>query len=467
MSYINDDFLLDTKTAQALYTDWAKDMPIIDYHNHLPPEQVAGDYQFTDLADAWLAGDHYKWRAMRANGVDESLCTGHAPPREKFQAWAETVPKLLRNQLYPWTHLELKRIFGIEELLNGDTAESIWNTCNEKLASSEFSARGLLKQSNVKVVCTTDDPIHTLEHHIAMAQEGDDSLKMYPAWRPDKGMAIDKPELFNAWLDDLAAAANVDIVSFDTYMEALRIRHTFFHEHGCRLSDHGIDTFFAEDYTNSEIRSHLDSARAGVTVNPHEAAQFKSAMLYEWGVMDAEKGWAQQYHVGAMRNNNSRMFAALGPDTGFDAMGDVTYAQPMARLFDRLDSEGKLAKTVVYNINPRDNDLLVSLLYAFNDGVTPGKMQHGSGWWFMDQKPGMEQQIESLSQNGLLSRFVGMLTDSRSFLSFPRHEYFRRLLCGMLGRDMESGLMPPEIELTGQMVSDICYSNAKEYFGFE
>lgn len=466
MSYINDDFLLDTASAVRLYNEWAKDMPIIDYHNHLPPEQLAQDYPFTDLADAWLAGDHYKWRAMRANGIDESLCTGDASPREKFQAWAETVPRLVRNQLYPWTHLELKRIFGIDTLLNGDTAESIWNTCNEQLASPEFSARGLLAQSNVEIVCTTDDPVHSLEHHRSMAQESDARVRMLPAWRPDKGMAIDTPEVFNSWLDDLTEASDVEIVDWDTYLDALHKRHDFFHEQGCRLSDHGIDTFYAEPYRDSDIRSYFDIARSGVSANAAEAAQFKSAMLYEWGRMDSEKGWTQQYHVGAMRNVNTKMFSRLGPDTGFDTIGDNSYAKPMARLFDRLNSEDRLAKTIVYNIHPRDNDLLVSILGAFNDGITPGKMQHGSGWWFMDQKDGMEEQINALSQNGMLSRFVGMLTDSRSFLSFPRHEYFRRLLCGLLGRDMEKGLIPGDFELIGPMVSDICYNNVVNYFEF-
>lgn len=466
MSYINDNFLLDTDSAETLYNEWAKELPIIDYHNHLSPEQVASDHQFADLAEIWLAGDHYKWRAMRANGVDESLCTGNATGREKFQAWAETVPKLLRNQLYPWTHLELKRIFGIDELLNGDTAEAIWNTCNEKLASPEFSARGLLAQSKVEIICTTDDPIHSLEHHVALAEEDNASVRMLPAWRPDKGMAIETSQTFNAWLDDLSEATDITIRNWDSYMEALRNRHDFFHAAGCRLSDHGIDTFYAEPYREADVRRYFDDARSGVSANATETNQFRSAMLYEWGVMDSEKGWTQQYHVGAMRNTNAKMFAQLGPDTGFDTIGDHTYATPMASLFDRLNSDGHLAKTIVYNINPRDNDLLVSILGAFNDGVTPGKMQHGSGWWFMDQKDGMEQQINSLSQNGLLSRFVGMLTDSRSFLSFPRHEYFRRLLCGMLGRDIEKGLISGDFELVGPLVRDICYNNAVEYFDF-
>lgn len=466
MSYIGEAFLLDSETAGRLYHDWAKDMPIIDYHNHLPPQHVAANHQFADIAEAWLAGDHYKWRAMRANGIDESLCTGDAPGREKFQAWAETVPKLLRNQLYPWTHLELKRIFGVDELLNGDTAESVWNVCNEKLASPEFSAPGLLQQSNVKVICTTDDPIDSLEHHIAIAKDDTSALQMYPAWRPDKGMAVDKPEIFKGWVDALGERTDIDIQGLDSFFDAVRKRHDFFHENGCRVSDHGLDTFHADAYTDGEIRTIFGQARSGVALSEIEVRKFKSAMLYEFGIMDAEKGWTQQYHVGAMRNVNTRMYEALGPDTGYDCMGDATYAVPMARLFDRLNREDKLARTIVYNINPRDNDLLVSILGAFQDGVTPGKMQHGSGWWFMDQKDGMEQQINSLSQNGLLSRFVGMLTDSRSFLSFPRHEYFRRILCNLLANDIENGLIPNDIDLAGGLIQDVCYNNAADFFGF-
>jgi glucuronate isomerase len=360
----------------------------------------------------------------------------------------------------------LKRIFGIDDLLNGDTAGFIWNTCNEKLADPEFTAPGLLRQSNVKAICTTDDPIDSLEHHIAFAKDASVGVRMYPAWRPDKGMAVDRPEPFNAWIDALGEAADTEIRDLDSYLAALRNRHDFFHAQGCRLSDHGLDTFYADAYTESEIGTIFDQARSGVTLDDAEIGKFKSAMLYEFGVMDAEKGWTQQYHVGALRNVNSRMYEALGPDAGYDCMGDAMYAEPMTRLFDRLNREDKLARTIVYNINPRDNDLLVSILGAFQDGVTPGKMQHGSGWWFMDQKDGMEQQIDSLSQNGLLSRFVGMLTDSRSFLSFPRHEYFRRILCNILGNDMENGLIPNDIDLVGGLVQDVCYNNAVSHFGF-
>jgi glucuronate isomerase len=467
MSYITDDFLLETDTAGVLYHEWAKDMPIIDYHNHLPPEDVAENRQFSDMADIWLAGDHYKWRAMRSNGISERLCTGSAPGREKFQAWAETVPKLLRNQLYPWTHLELKRIFGLDTLLNGETAEEIWQHGNALLETPEYSARGLLSKANVKVICTTDDPTHSLEHHIAVAQDETCVVDMRATWRPDKGMAIDDLDGFNSWLDKLASVSDIHVRSYDSFFEALNKRHDLFHAQGCRLSDHGIATVWAEDYTEKDIRLIFDKARTKTALTQLEINQFKSAMLYEFALMDHAKGWTQQYHVGAMRNLNTRMFKQLGPDTGYDSMGDATYAKPMAKLFDRLNETDQLAKTIVYNINPRDNDLLVTMLGAFQDGEVAGKMQHGSGWWFADQKSGMEMQIESLSQNGLLSRFVGMLTDSRSFLSFPRHEYFRRILCNMMGNDIEKGLLPNEVSLVGEMVKDVCYNNICSYLGFE
>ena len=467
MAYITDDFLLETDTAGVLYHEWAKDMPIVDYHNHLPPEDVARNTQFSDMADIWLAGDHYKWRAMRSNGISERLCTGSAPGREKFQAWAETVPKLLRNQLYPWTHLELKRIFGLDTLLNGETAEEIWQHGNALLETPECTARGLLSQANVKVICTTDDPTHSLKHHIAVAQDETCVVDMRPTWRPDKGMAVDDLDGFNSWLDKLASVSDIHVRSYDSFFEALNKRHDFFHAQGCRLSDHGIATVWAEDYTDKDIRLIFDKARTKTALTQLEINQFKSAMLYEFALMDHAKGWTQQYHVGAMRNLNTRMFKQLGPDTGYDSMGDATYAEPMAKLFDRLDKTDQLAKTIVYNINPRDNDLLVTMLGAFQDGEIAGKMQHGSGWWFADQKSGMEMQIESISQNGLLSRFVGMLTDSRSFLSFPRHEYFRRILCNILGNDMEKGLLPNEVSLVGEMVKDVCYNNVCSYLGFE
>lgn len=466
-AFITEDFLLETEAARRLYHEHAANMPIIDYHCHLPPEQVAGDHRFKNIAEAWLHGDHYKWRAMRTNGVDERFCTGDASDREKFQKWAETMPRLLRNPLYHWTHLEMKRYFGISDrLLGPETAEYVWSTCNERLARPEMSARGLITQSNVVLVCTTDDPVNSLEHHRAVAADKSFACKMLPAWRPDKGMAIADPAEFNAWVDKLAAAADVDIRDFTGYMAALRKRHDFFHANGCVVSDHGVETISAEDYTGKEIEAIFAAVRSGCTPSPQEIARFESAMLYEFAVMDAERGWTQQFHLGALRNNNTRMFRTRGRDIGFDSIGDFVVARPLSKLLDRLDQQGKLARTILYNLNPRDNHLLATMIGNFQDGSVPGKMQWGSAWWFLDQKDGMERQIEILSQLGLLSRFVGMLTDSRSFLSYTRHEYFRRILCNILGHDMARGLVPNDAALVGRMVRDICYHNAARYFGF-
>lgn len=466
--FITEDFLLETDTARRLYHECAENMPVIDYHCHLPPDQIATDRRFENMTRIWLDGDHYKWRAMRSNGVEERYCTGDASDWEKFEKWVETVPYLLRNQLYNWTHLELKRYFGISDrLLCPKTAKSIWNECNQVLAQPDFSCRGLMKRSNVVLVCTTDDPTDTLEHHKAIAEDDSFDIQVLPAWRPDKGMAVENPAVFNSWVDKLSGAANVHIRDFASYMEALRKRHDFFHEMGCKLSDHGIETAYADDYTEKEINLIFRKVRCGKALGGNEILKFKSAMLYEFGIMDHEKKWTQQYHLGALRNNNTRMFEILGPDSGFDSIGDFEIARPLSKLLDRLDRTNQLAKTILYNINPRDNALLVTMLGNFQDGSAPGKMQYGSAWWFLDQKDGMERQIEDLSQTGLLSRFVGMITDSRSFLSFTRHEYFRRILCNILGNDIAKGLIPSDMELIGRMVRDICYNNAADYFGFD
>ena len=465
---ITDDFLLQSKAARELYRDYAEGMPIIDYHCHLPPAQVAEDHRFKNLTEVWLYGDHYKWRAMRSNGVAERYCTGDASDWEKFQQWAETTPKALRNQLYHWTHLELKRYFGIgDRLLNPESAKGIWEECNAKLSQPEYSARGLMKMMDVRLVCTTDDPTDSLEHHRAIAEDDSFDVQVLPTWRPDKGMAVERPEAFNEWVEKLAAASDTEIRDLDSYLAALRKRHDFFQQMGCRLSDHGIETAYAEDYTESDIRAVFDVVRSGKQPDALQVLKFKSAMLYEFGIMDAEKNWTQQFHFGAMRNNNSRMFERLGPDTGFDSIGDFEIERPLAKMLDRLDRDEKLAKTILYNLNPRDNELLVTMLGNFQDGSVPGKMQFGSAWWFLDQKEGMEKQLDALSNTGLLSRFVGMLTDSRSFLSYPRHEYFRRILCNLLGRDIEQGLLPRDMALIGGMVRDISYNNAASYFGFE
>jgi glucuronate isomerase len=464
--FITEDFLLPNRRAEELYHRYAAPQPIVDYHCHLPPDQIAQDRRFENLSAIWLAGDHYKWRAMRSNGIPERYCTGDAPEREKFQKWAETVPRCLRNPLYHWTHLELKRPFGIaDRLLGPDTAQSIWDEANEQLARPEFSARGIMRQMNVAVVCTTDDPVDSLEHHQRVARDGF-AVQVRPTWRPDKGMAVDDPKAFNAWLAKLEAAAGVAISGFDDYRAALRKRHDFFHANGCRLSDHGLDTLYAEAYTEAQVKAIFAKVRGGAVPTPEESARFKSAMLHEWAVMDHAKGWVQQFHIGALRNNNSRAWRTLGPDQGFDSIGDANYAAPLSRFLDRLDDGDRLAKTILYNLNPRDNEVIGTMIGNFQDGSVAGKMQFGSGWWFLDQKDGMEKQLDALSNLGLLSRFVGMLTDSRSFLSYTRHEYFRRILCAKLGREMEDGLIPDEPELVGGMVADVCYRNAAAFFDF-
>ncbi len=466
-NFLDKDFLLQSDTARMLYHEHAAKMPIIDFHCHLIPEMVAKDYRFRSITELWLGGDHYKWRAMRTNGVPERYCTGtDTSDWEKFEKWAQTVPYTLRNPLYHWTHLELKTAFGIEKLLNPDTAREIFDECNEKLASPEFSARGLMRRYNVEVVCTTDDPADSLEHHIATRDSGFE-IKMLPAWRPDKAMAVENPAAYRAYIEKLAAAADINIARFADMVDALQRRHDFFESMGCRLSDHGIEEFYADDYTEAEVESIFAKVMSGNELTAVETRKFKSAMMVVFGEMDADSGWTQQFHYGAIRDNNSRMFRLLGPDTGFDSIGEFNTAKTMARFLDRLDSRGKLAKTIIYNLNPCANEVIATMLGNFQDGSVPGKIQFGSGWWFNDQKDGMERQMNSLSLLGLLSRFVGMVTDSRSFLSYPRHEYFRRTLCNLLGRDVENGEIPfGEIERVKGMVEDISYYNAKRYFRF-
>jgi glucuronate isomerase len=465
---MSEDFLLETEPARELYHRYAAAMPIIDYHCHLSPAEIAEDRSWDNIAQIWLGGDHYKWRAMRTAGVAERYCTGDASDWEKFEKFAETCPKLLRNPIYHWTHLELQRYFGISgRLLGPDTAKSIYDECNRHIRIADFTCRTPMKLSNVEVICTTDDPADSLEHHRAIAADKSFAVRVLPAWRPDKALAIDKPEVFGPWLAQLEKAADADIATLDDLLAALRRRHDFFAENGCRLSDRGIDTFYAEDCTAGQATAIFAKARAWKPVTAEETLQYKSYMLHELAVMDAEKGWTQQIHYGVIRNNNSTMFTNLGPDTGFDSIGDWPAAQAMARHFDRLDRIGRLPKTIIYNLNPRDNELVAAMLGNFQDGITPGKMQMGGGWWFLDQLDGMTRQIEALSQLGLLSQFVGMVTDSRSFLSYARHEYFRRLLCNILGGDIARGRIPGDYSLVGKMVQDICYYNAKRYFGFD
>ncbi len=464
--FIHADFLLETEAARCLYHEYAAAMPIIDYHCHLSPREIADDQRWDNMAQVWLYGDHYKWRAMRTNGVEERFCTGNASDREKFQAYAETMPYLLRNPLYHWSHLELARYFDLTDLLSPATADRIWEQTAERLQAPEMSARGLMVQSDVRVVCTTDDPVDSLEHHKAVAADAAFPVTVLPTWRPDKGMAIDKPEVFNPWVDALAAAADIDVTGFSTFLEALRKRHDAFAAQGCRLSDHGLDTVYADDWTDAGLTAVFKRVRGGGVASPQEIRQFKAAMLDAFARMDAEKGWTQQIHYGALRNNNSRRFRSLGPDTGFDSIGDWPIAEALSRFLDRLDADDSLPRTILYTLNPRDNEVLAAMLGNFQDGRVPGKIQLGSGWWFNDQLDGMLRQLEAISQLGLLSRFVGMLTDSRSFLSYTRHDYFRRILCNLLGHDIRRGLLPNAIDLIGGMVQDVSYRNAERYFGF-
>ena len=467
MKFIHEDFLLETPQARRLYHAHAEGLPLIDYHCHLSPREIAEDIRWPDIATLWLGGDHYKWRAMRTAGVEERFITGDASPWEKFEKYAQTMPKLLRNPLYHWSHLELARYFGIDDILLGPaTAREVFDRCNEMLAQPGFSAREFMERSNVEVVCTTDDPVDSLEYHRTIAADKKFPIRVLPTWRPDKALQVDKPEAFSAWIDQLEKSSGVTISKLDDLLFALQQRHDFFAGRGCRLSDRGLDTVWAEECTPADAAAIFEWARRGQPVSPAEAVRYKSFLLHELAVMDAAKGWTMQIHYGAQRNNNTRMFGQLGPDTGFDSIADLPVAAAMARHFDRLDSIGALPKTIIYNLNPRDNEVVATMLGNFQDGITAGKMQFGSGWWFLDQLDGMTRQIEALSQMGLLSCFVGMLTDSRSFLSYTRHEYFRRLLCNILGRDMHRGLIPDDESLVGPMVRNICYDNARNYFGF-
>ncbi|MFS2185061.1 glucuronate isomerase [Mucilaginibacter sp. Mucisp84] len=464
-NFLDQDFLLQTKTAQRLYHEFASHQPIIDYHCHLPPDQIADDINFKNITQIWLYGDHYKWRAMRANGVNEAYITGNKTDEEKFMQWAATVPYTLRNPLYHWTHLELQRYFGINELLSSASAQKIYAQCNEKLQSPEFSIRNILKSKNVEVVGTTDDPLDNLSHHQKLKQD-EYSVKVLPAYRPDKAMNADDIAGLNKYIDQLQAVANVDISNFDDYLKALKSRHDYFAENGCKLSDHGLEQIYSEDYTDAEIATIFTKIRNSEVLLPLEILKFKSAMLYYFAIWDHEKGWVQQFHLGALRNNNARALTNLGPDTGWDSIGDFAQGRALSKFLNRLDTTNQLAKTIIYNLNPADNELFATMVGNYNDGSIAGKMQFGSAWWFLDQKDGMIKQLNALSNMGLLSRLVGMLTDSRSFMSFPRHEYFRRLLCNLLGDDIENGELPNDIEWTGKIVSDICYFNAKNYFNF-
>jgi glucuronate isomerase len=466
MSFLTEDFLLSTEAARRLFHEYAEPMPIFDYHSHLPAEEIAANRQFENLSQIWLAGDHYKWRAMRANGIDERLITGKAEDRERFDAWAKTVPYTMGNPLYHWTHMELKRPFEIEGLLLGpETADEVWNRCNGLLATESLRTRSILTGMKVRVVCTTDDPVDSLEAHKVLKKDFD--VKVLPTFRPDMAMAVEQPETFIRWLHKLQEAAGMEIREYSHFLEALKKRHDFFHQMGCRISDHGIEAPYAADYRESEIIHIFHKVRSGKSLDGWEVEKFKSAVLFELTLMDHARKWTMQLHLGALRNNNSRNMSSLGANSGFDSVGDFELARPLARFLDRLDGKKKLPKTILYVLNPKDNELVATMAGNFQDGSVPGKVQFGSAWWFNDQKDGIGKQLTALSNMGLLSRFVGMLTDSRSFLSFPRHEYFRRVLCNMLGRDVENGELPNDTALLGGMVRDICYNNAASYFGIE
>ena len=463
MAFINDDFLLTTQQAKELYHGYAEKMPIIDYHCHLPPAEIAQDKRWANIAEVWLGGDHYKWRQMRSNGVDEKFITGDASGHDKFLKFAETMEVLLKNPLFDWSHLELARYFGVEERLCRATAESIWERCNAKMQEPDFSARGLMVKSNVKAVCTTDDPVDSLEHHKTVADSGF-AVKVLPAWRSDKASKIDDPVAWNAWMDKLEAAAGIPVKSWDDFLDAMDRRHAFFESRGCVISDYGITEIFAAPYTTAEIKAIFKKAREGGVVTPAEAYKFKSAWLYEGLRADAKANWTTQLHYSCIRNPNTRMFQKLGPDTGYDCIGEWNVAESLARLFDRLELEDSLPRTVLYSLNPKDNEMLATLMGSFQKGPDRGKIQLGAAWWFLDQKDGMKKQIEALSALGCLGNFVGMLTDSRSFLSYTRHEYFRRILCGKLGEEMARGEIPNDIPWIGGLVADISYNNANRYF---
>jgi glucuronate isomerase len=466
MKFPDADFLLPTETARKLYHEYAANLPIIDYHCHLSPQQIAENHRFENLTEIWLKGDHYKWRAMRMNGVHESFITGEKTDWEKFLKWAETVPYTLRNPLYQWTHLELQRYFGVDELLTGHSAKGIYESCNRQLQLPNYRVQGLLDKMRVEMVCTTDDPADSLEHHLSIKKQNL-ALKILPAFRPDLSMAIADSVSYQGYLEKLGASSNLSISTYQDFLDALKSRHDFFHSAGCRVSDHGLEQFYETAWKETEIKNIFEKVRNGKNPDRQEREKFQSAMLLQFAEWDAEKKWVQQFHLGALRNNNSRMLASLGPETGWDSIGDFPQARSMSAFLNSLDKNNRLTRTIIYNNNPADNELMATMIGNFNDGTTAGKVQWGSAWWFLDQKEGITRQINALSNMGLISRFVGMITDSRSFLSYPRHEYFRRILCGLFGKEMENGELPKDMEWTGKIIRDICYFNALHYFNWD
>ena len=465
--FVHDDFLLESETARELYHGTAKDLPIIDYHCHLSPELMASDHRFRSITEIWLEGDHYKWRAMRANGIPESFCSGDASDFDKFEAWARTVPETLGNPLYHWTAMELRRPFGIEDTLGPTTARDVFGRANEKLQQDGFTTMGLLAQFRVAVVCSTDDPIDSLEPHARLAARAEKKTQVYPTWRPDKAVMVEDVAAWTTWLEKLEAAASVSISTWETLLQALEKRHAFFHERGCRASDHGLERMEAEPGTDAEAAEMFGRLRKGRALQATEVGVFRATLLHRLAILDHARGWVQQFHFGAMRNNNARMRRLIGPDTGFDSVGDFPQGRLLSRFLDRLDENDQLAKTILYNLNPNDNELLATMAGNFQDGRTPGKMQFGSAWWFLDQREGMEAQMRALSNMGLFARFIGMVTDSRSFLSYSRHEYFRRLVCNLLANDVRVGLLPDDRALLAKVARDIAFFNAKGYLGLE
>ena len=463
--FLDPDFLLDTETGKRLYHDFAAALPIIDYHCHLPADQIAENHRFENLTEIWLRGDHYKWRAMRINGIEESYITGKKSDWDKFLKWAETVPFTLRNPLYHWTHLELQRYFDIDTILNGDSARAIYDSCNQKLQKPEFRVQGLLEKMKVESLCTTDDPADSLEHHLSLRKQGI-QIKILPAFRPDRSITIGDPAVFKDYLEKLGSAANRSVSKFSQFLDALKSRHDFFHSLGCRVSDHGLEQFYDVEWTETELKNIFKKVLSGKKPDTIEKQKFQSALLFQFAEWDFEKNWVQQYHLGALRNNTSRMLRRLGPDTGWDSIGDFPHARSLSSFLNSLDKNNRLARTILYNNNPADNEMMATMIGNFNDGSVAGKVQWGSAWWFLDQKEGMTKQLNALSNMGLISRFIGMITDSRSFLSFPRHEYFRRLLCGLFGEEIEKGELPYDLPWTGKLIGDICYYNARNFFNW-
>jgi glucuronate isomerase len=462
--FIHENFLLGNKTAEKLYHKYSENQPIIDFHCHLSPEMIEQDHQFANLTRAWLEGDHYKWRAMRSNGINEKFCTGNASDIEKFKKWAETVPVTAGNPLYHWTHLELLRYFNIRELLSPSTAESIYERASGLLQTKEFSTRSIIRKMKAEVVCTTDDPADTLEHHLKIKDTFE--IKVLPTFRPDNVIKTENPEKFMAYLNRLELVCGIEIRNFDTLVGALDKRHTFFHDMGCRLSDHGLDRFYHSLFTAQEINSIFKKLLKGEIISSEEAEKYKTAVMLELCRLNHKRGWTQQFHVGALRNGNSRMFRQMGPDTGWDSIGTTQDPLKMSRFLSELDKNEQLAKTILYNLNPADNEMMITMAGNFNDGSSVMKVQYGAAWWFLDQKSGMEKHLKDLAAFGLLRRFIGMVTDSRSFLSYPRHEYFRRIVCNYVGKEVEKGLIPDEEEILKPIIEGISYRNAKEYFGF-